>query len=263
MEILDPEVSLDAFFDQLSRSKSLLLLDYDGTIAPFTIHPEETRLYPGIEERVMQIQTLSQTTLIIISGRTLSSLIPVLGLNPLPELWGSHGGERRTRDGKMTYVPISDIQKEGLEQGKKIAETARLMGARLEYKPFSIALHWRGLDEDVQRTLDATFRNIWAPLLPHHHLEMRSFYGGLELRVLGINKGKAVSILQREYGEDVIAYLGDDATDEEAFAVLGKNGLKVLVSKETKPTCADIRITPPKEILSFLDRWIKSVYKEK
>ena len=76
MEILNPQVSLDAFFDQLSRSKSLLLLDYDGTIAPFKIHPEEAKPYPGIGERLIQMQALPRTTVIIISGRALSSLIP-------------------------------------------------------------------------------------------------------------------------------------------------------------------------------------------
>ena len=59
-----------------------------------------------------------------------------------------------------------------------------------------------------------------------------------------------------ELGDDaVIAYLGDDATDEDAFAALGDRGLSVLVSPKLRPTLARAWFVPPVEVLEFLTEW--------
>jgi trehalose-phosphatase len=80
----------------------------------------------------------------------------------------------------------------------------------------------------------------------------------LELRIHGINKGEAMrTILAESPLQCVCAYLGDDTTDEEVFAVLGERGLKVLVRAEPRPTLADVCLRPPEELCLFLDRWTK------
>ncbi|RME26788.1 MAG: trehalose-phosphatase, partial [Candidatus Zixiibacteriota bacterium] len=52
--------------------------------------------------------------------------------------------------------------------------------------------------------------------------------------------------------------LGDDRTDEDAFAALSSRGLKVLVRSEPRETAADLRLVPPDELRSFLDRWLEA-----
>jgi trehalose-6-phosphatase len=52
-----------------------------------------------------------------------------------------------------------------------------------------------------------------------------------------------------------IAYLGDDMTDEDAFAVMKPRGIGVLVRPEFRETAADIWIRPPRELLAFLGHW--------
>ena len=52
-----------------------------------------------------------------------------------------------------------------------------------------------------------------------------------------------------------IAYLGDDATDEDAFAALGERGLSVLVAPRPRPTFARAWLTAPVEVLEFLADW--------
>jgi len=74
-----------------------------------------------------------------------------------------------------------------------------------------------------------------------------------------MNKGGAVRSILQSTKESVIAYLGDDATDEEAFSVLVDKGLKVLVRQNVRPTQADIQLIPPEELLAFFDRWLESV----
>ncbi|MEO8441126.1 MAG: hypothetical protein ABI547_01435 [Betaproteobacteria bacterium] len=52
-----------------------------------------------------------------------------------------------------------------------------------------------------------------------------------------------------------VAYLGDDAADEAAFAALRGKGLAVLVGRQSRPTAADILFAPPAELIDFLVRW--------
>jgi trehalose-phosphatase len=249
MKVLRPGVSFDRFFGKLKEGRSLLFLDYDGTLAPFQIDPKKASPYPGVMEKLQEIVDKGNTTLVIVSGRKLTDLLPFICLNPIPELWGSHGSERFIKGKMSLFKEIEPIQKEGLEFGKKVWE-------RCEIKPTSIALHWRGMDEKEKRVLEAKIRGNWEGIAERHHLEIHQFDGGLELRAIGINKGEVVSTVLKEHPEvKAIAYLGDDATDEEAFQVLGELGLKVLVRKEERKTLADIQITPPEELLTFLDNW--------
>ena len=83
------------------------------------------------------------------------------------------------------------------------------------------------------------------------------FDGGLELRALGHNKHHAVkTVLSETPGDSVVAYLGDDLTDEDAFAAVKiAHGLAVLVRSEPRSTRADLWIQPPEELVVFLDRW--------
>jgi trehalose 6-phosphate synthase/trehalose 6-phosphate phosphatase len=63
--------------------------------------------------------------------------------------------------------------------------------------------------------------------------------------------------LLAESGPDAaVFYLGDDATDEDAFAVLKNRGISVLVRPEPRPSRADWHLVPPAELLAFLDRLI-------
>lgn len=256
MRILNQKADVAQFFDRLGKARrAVLMLDYDGTLAPFKINPRKAIPYEGVEKQIEGIIKDGKTTVVIISGRALSDLLPLLTLDPLPELWGSHGAERLAV-GKA-YV-LSEVE-EGVFQGLKIAKekiTPYVDPARCEFKPVSIAVHWRGVPEDEIERLREKITNDWGGLLEKYRLEIHPFDGGLELRPLGINKGNAVKKLLAETDKDaVVAYLGDDATDEEAFEELGERGLKVLVRLDPKPTKADIQITPPYELLQFLDYW--------
>jgi trehalose-6-phosphatase len=74
-----------------------------------------------------------------------------------------------------------------------------------------------------------------------------------------VTKAAAVETLLAETPEPrAVAYLGDDLTDEDAFAALSGRGLAVLARTEPRPTAADWRLDPPAELLDFLERWRRS-----
>ena len=250
----DTTKRLDAFFRQLASSKqAALLLDYDGTLAPFQLKRDEAFPYEGVPELLSQIQQSDGTRLVLVSGRALDDLMPLLNMARVPEIWGSHGWERLQLDGSRELFPIPSTSKEGLARAKAAAVH---LGNAFEEKPASVALHWRGAPPERAGELESAGAK-WREIADRHGLELKPFDGGVELRIPGRHKGLVVEAIFEEMGHasPAVAYLGDDLTDEDAFAALKGRGLCVLVRKEPRETRADCRIEPPEELIAFLERW--------
>lgn len=259
MQALSPRFDRATFFKSVSSSpKSLLLLDYDGTLAPFRPERTDAIPYEGVRERLTRLIESERTRVVIVSGRWAKDLIPLIGLKQLPEIWGCHGAERLGADGLYSISPLPEHVVAGLVAAEEWAR-AEGLESYCERKPISVAFHWRGLPtataEDIKLRVSARFGH--AAKIPA--LELKDFDGGLELRYADITKARAVeSLLQEVSDETPIAYLGDDITDEDAFAALDARGIRVLVRTELRSTAADLWIVPPKELLEFLDDWLRA-----
>jgi trehalose-phosphatase len=255
MKMLKPEGDLELFFERLPGVQHrALLLDYDGTLAPFHIHRNQAFPYPGVVSVLDAIMCAGHTRVVLVSGRWTQDLIPLLALKQLPEIWGSHGVERLMPDGKYTLSELDERYVVGLSQATAWIED-RDYQDRLEGKPSSLAFHTRGLDTDAAAALISEVRQSWESITRDTGLSLHDFDGGIELRAHA-NKGNAVAAVRSEMGEDaMIAYLGDDQTDEDAFEELGDEGLSVLVRPEFRETKAHVWLIPPEELLEFLTRW--------
>jgi trehalose-phosphatase len=259
MDILNREISLDSFFNELKSAKHrILMLDYDGTLSPFTIDRDKAVPYPGISDILEKIISESGTRLIIISGRPINILKRLLNMKRQPEMWGSHGAERYSQQNGYSTLEPSNSTLRALDSIREWSVMSKL-DSFMERKPFGVAYHWRGLSDEEKRKIKKTVEGEWKSRLSEYNLELHGFDGGLEIRYKGINKGSAVDSIFQDYTEDFIAaYLGDDLTDEDAFKALGDRGLKILVRKERRPTAADVILSPPEELLDFLTSWHKS-----
>ncbi len=256
MQILTEGTDLDGFFESVaSGPERLLVLDYDGTLAPFRIERSDALPYPGVVPLVRSIIESGRSGLVIVSGRSLADLKSLLRFEPLPELYGSHGWEHMTEGGEAVSLPIGDRELHGLKEALRFLEEEGL-SAQSEEKHGSVALHWRGREKDEIEALRDRLRSAWSGLAERYGLGLLLFDGGMELRAPGRNKGTALrGLLDRSPPGTVVAYLGDDRTDEDAFAALEGRGLRVLVKGEPRQTAADIRIEPPDELILFLQRW--------
>lgn len=256
MKILLPKLNLDLFFGSFAKAQErLLLLDYDGTLAPFRIERDKAFPYPGVTNLLDEIHHTQTTRIIIISGRAIQDIVPLLNLDPLPEIWGSHGWEHLASNGEYTISSIDEATRKALSQAKEHIDSLNLMNF-CEQKPVSLAIHWRGLKPEAASVIRTQVENKWKELEGKSNLKIHSFDGGIELRILGKDKGTAVkSIIQNLNEKSTIAYLGDDFTDEDAFKFLKNKGLSVLVREELRPTNADLWIKPPEELIEFLTRW--------
>ncbi len=256
MQTLTKKFNLERFWDQLSQAKSaLLLLDFDGTLSPFVKDPHQARFYPGVAEVLSSIIATGKTRLVIISGREINSLISCLQLDPLPEVWGCHGWQRQLPGGHILQRRLPD---EAAACLKKAADWAKESGyqAQLESKPVSLALHWRGLNPTEISRMQDRIGSRWRQLIASEQMKLKNFDGGQELCCPEVNKGTAVEQLLQEIDEQtLVAYLGDDQTDEDAFSALDDRGLKLLVRPQLRETAADCWLQPPEELLNFLQHW--------
>jgi len=238
--------------------ESMLLLDYDGTLAPFREQRDQALPYPGVVALLQEITATGRTRLVIVSGRDTKETIPLLGIHPHPEVWGLHGLQRQKPYARLETVPFSERCMEALSEadGWLIYQQLR---QKAEFKSGSIALHWRGLSDWEIEALRGRALLGWKPIAAHGGLELLEFDGGVEIRVPDMDKGDVVRMLLNEIGPDApVAYLGDDATDEHAFQALRGRGLTVLVRPRWRKTSAELWLKPPDELLDFLSRWLQA-----
>lgn len=259
MRILREGFSLDEFFEKLTGApQSLLMLDYDGTLSPFVVDRDKAVPFAGVRDLLEAIVDSARTRLVLISGRDVKQVRSLLDIEPAPEIYGCHGAERyHPRTG--TYV--TGISKAAESTLHELHDWAKHEGLtdRVETKPTSIAFHVRGLPDDKGSKLLSIVRGEWEEYVADKDLMLETFDGGLEIRTVGVTKGDAVRTLLEETSPTaVVAYLGDDKTDEDAFGVLGDRGAKVLVRPQQRETQADVWMVPPEELLEFLQRWNKA-----
>jgi trehalose 6-phosphate phosphatase len=258
MKILNPDIDLELFYHQRNKaSQKALLLDYDGTLAPFRKEPNEAQPSPGIRQVLNRLMQVPDIRLVIISGRWTKDLIPLLQLERQPEIWGSHGLERLKADGSYEIDSIDEQHLDGLVAADEGIEELGLAN-RCEKKPGSLAIHYRGLDQKMVQEIKNQVEPRWSTLAQAWQLSLHEFDGGLELRVPGRNKGDAVKTILAELNQSAVAaYLGDDLTDEDAFRAIKGKGVGILVRAELRPTAADLWIRPPEELFTFLSGWIE------
>jgi len=260
--VLKPETQfrIERFLKTVAQAqRSLLLLDYDGTLAPFRQERDQAFPYPGSAHLLEEVVRSGHTRVVIVSGRDTSETIPLLGVAPVPEVWGLHGLQRRKPDGRIETVRIDERYLDALSDANRWLECQHLQHAA-EIKTGSVAVHWRGLTdsgvEELRRRLLAG-RN---PIAEHSGMELLEFDGGIEIRAPEVDKGDVVRIVLSEMDPDTpAAYLGDDATDERAFRAISRRGLSVLVRPRWRQTAAQLWLKPPGELLDFLTRWLDAV----
>jgi trehalose 6-phosphate phosphatase len=254
---LDPLIFPSAFAASLAGAEErVLMLDYDGTVAPFARDRLNAFPYAGVPQLLERIMKACSTRVVLISGRAACEVPRLLGVDPAPEAWGSHGLERLHPDGRYEMPAIGNDAQDCLE---KAATELALLGMLdvAEAKPGAIAVHWRWLPNSKVEEVKATAYRVMSRATRNAALKLEPFDGGLELRVRGRDKGDAVRTILSEIETHVpVAYLGDDITDENAFRALRGMGLSVLVTPKYRFSAAQMWLKPPDDLIRFLRDWV-------
>ncbi|MDA8389626.1 MAG: trehalose-phosphatase [Gammaproteobacteria bacterium] len=251
MQELTSAGQLGDFLARLARApERLLVLDYDGTLAPFTPERDQAAFYPGVAP-LLQAIIASGTIVAFITGRSVAEISPRLPWTGI-DIFGAHGHEHRDREGRDHQVPLPAdallalrrVEQELLDRG---------FGATLERKHGALAVHWRNAPDTLRARIEHALPAIMS-CLPAS-VSGTPFDGGFEFRTRGISKGTALTALLDRHPQAAVAYLGDDLTDEDAFAALPSGGLGILVRPVLRPTRASVWLRPPGELLEFLGCW--------
>jgi trehalose 6-phosphate phosphatase len=206
---------------RVNPDRTAVLLDIDGTLAPIVEHafeaqvPESTRqLLIGVARRYGVVAC--------VSGRRASDARAMVAIGTITYL-GSHGAET-LRAGWTEAVVNPEIETwmRRIHQFGREADTSdlRRRRVRIEDKGAIVAFHWRGApDEDAARAaIDAIAQRAQEGGL-------RTHWGRkvLEIRPpVQIDKGAAISALLEGSEVDAAIYVGDDATDLDAFRGLSR-----------------------------------------
>jgi trehalose 6-phosphate phosphatase len=246
-----------AFFKRLAFApQSLLLLDYDGTLAPFHTQRHRAYPYPGVKALLEGISQSGSSRVVLITGRPIVELQSLIAPLCNLEIYGSYGLEHRLANGSYSQIAIAPEIAESLSGAQsKLAVSG--LGHSIEIKPGGLAIHWRGLPATVIDRIQTFTHKVLADHANLPGLILLEFDGGLELRVAHPNKEDTVGAILEGSGTNIpVAYLGDDLTDEGAFNMLKSRGLTVLIRPEYRETNAQFWMRPPDELIAFLQQWL-------
>lgn len=228
-----------------------IFLDYDGTLTPIVSHPEKASLSDSMRQAVQALAT--HASVAILSGRDLDDVRQRVNIGAIVYA-GSHGfdiaGPRGLRKEMATeFLPRLDMVEK--ELGKQLAGIA---GAHVERKRFSIAVHYRNVNESDVAKVERAVNEV-----AERHRELRKMDGKKVYELLpdiDWDKGKAVQWLLETPGLERAKvraiYIGDDRTDEDAFRALGQCGVGILVSEQPRSTAARYALKNPAEVERFL-----------
>ncbi len=237
-----PTDPLQRAIEAIARTPVLLVAtDYDGTLAPIVENPADARPLREALVAVRLLASLPGTHVAVISGRSLSDLAELSELSGPVMLVGSHGSEF-DQDFVRNLSPAQiGLRQRVLDEMHRIAETAA--GFHVEPKPASIAFHYRSADETAG---DEAVAELLAGPATWDEVHVKRGKKVLELAVVHTSKGDAVDTLRHRVGASAVMYLGDDVTDEDAFARL--QGPDVGVKVGGGDTAALFRISDPLEV---------------
>jgi len=232
----------------------LFCTDFDGTLVNFTGVPSETELPEKTGDLLKRLATLENLHLAVISGRGFEELAELVPLENVT-LAGNHGLKIRFQDGNVRKPETGEEIKQTIQEINSRVQEAfgELDGVIIENKGFGLALHYRQYDGETG-AIKEEFYEIWN----RHAMPLLEVIQGaqlVEIRPKEWNKGDAVDLLRHKWGDPPTIYVGDDTTDEDAFAVLTgvENGFPVLVAEGENPdTKARYRLENPEAVNDFL-----------
>lgn len=230
-----------------TASSIALFLDFDGTLAPIKPTPAEVHLSQPMRLAVNRLATSGRVHVCIISGRKRNDVREKTGLSRVNYL-GIHGWE----DSRETVLD-PQIQRE-LEQAKLTLESSigNLRGVWIEDKGPALAIHYREAEEAESRMARASMNDVLARLNGSFRLLNGKKVWEIMPRDVG-DKGSAVRReLSRFEHRPLAVYIGDDRTDERAFAVL-RDGLTIRVGRHAL-TKAQFQLRDPGDVRRFLEK---------
>jgi len=216
---------LNRQLDQIAQVPVLLVAsDFDGTLAPIVSDPALAEADRESLVALRNLAQLPQTHVAIVSGRALADLAARTNTADEIHLVGSHGSEFEAGFAEPLTPPARDVLDCLTRELRQIAADAP--GFLIEEKPASLAFHYRNADEQAATAaVEAILRGPARQAGVH----VRHGKKVVELSVVATDKGSALGRIRQRLGASAVLFIGDDVTDEDAFAALAGPDLGIKV----------------------------------
>lgn len=239
---------------QLAGRQPAVFLDYDGTLTPIVDHPDDALLAEPARGALGRLAELHPVA--IVSGRDRQDVEDKVGLQEVYYA-GSHGFDITGPGGFREQRGAEYRSMLGLAADELDEQVGPMNGVWVERKRYAVAVHFRQAPSDAEQKLRNLVENV-----ARKHPALKSSGGKkiFELRPnLEWDKGRAVlwllEVLELAPDRYLPVYVGDDETDEDAFAVLADGtGLGVVVGDAHRPTFARFSLSGPQEVTAFLEQ---------
>ena len=240
---------------QIAGRKPLLILDFDGTLSPIVPNPEDAILPEATKDFLIKLASI--TPVAVISGRDRKDVENKVALPQLIYA-GSHGLDMAGPEGldipqkvDETYLKALRTAADHLRQ-----QLAEVNGCVVEAKKYAIAVHFRNVAEaEVEKVIET----VTQELDKHPLLKKGTGKKIIELKpAIDWHKGRAslwlFEALELNDSKAIPIFVGDDITDEDAFASLRERGIGILVGSHGEPTSATYTLEDTDAVQKLLER---------
>ncbi|MEW5761044.1 MAG: bifunctional alpha,alpha-trehalose-phosphate synthase (UDP-forming)/trehalose-phosphatase, partial [Candidatus Thermoplasmatota archaeon] len=218
--IIDGETRYELITDYKKSSSRLIFLDYDGTLVQFRSKPEDAKPDDKLSSIIKKLSEKQENEVVLVTGRdkeTMDKWFDNMNISIIAE----HGAWLRRKDSKEWEV-IEPLTSDWKKDIRAILDlfVNRVQGSFVEEKEFSLAWHYRNVETET----GISQANELMSLLTHlsANLEIGVLQGSkvIEIKNIGINKGRAgLRFLSKKNFQFILA-IGDDFTDEALFRIL-------------------------------------------
>ena len=227
-----------------------LLLDYDGTLVPFSRIPSEAAPDNAVKDLLMRLSSDPKNHVVVISGRDVSSLDRWLGALPLT-LVAEHGASFKMKnEAWQQLVSVSDLWKEEIRRVMQTFVT-RCAGSFIEEKTNTIAWHYRNTQTGLGFSRSRELLNTLSQLIQNTTLQVIDGNKVVEVRIAGFDKGATALKIINEMDPDFVLCMGDDTTDEDMFKALEGEAYTIKVSSGA--SAAQYTILSQQQVLPLLN----------
>jgi len=238
----------DSFAQSITR---LIMLDFDGTIAPISVHPDRVEPSQKILPILNELTSDPSTTVVVVSGRSRSDLDRWFGRMRV-NLVAEHGAWIKEVDDvwKMP-VPITGDWKAKLLPTMK-TYVDKLPGSSLEEKEFTMVWHYRAANPELGSVRAKELADELTNQIVNTDLQVLIGKKTLEVKSSKVDKGTAAQRWASKNGYDFILSIGDDRTDEDVFKTLKEGAITIRVG--IAPSRAKYYLRNQIEVVQLFER---------